>query len=327
MAAVFGNESFEAGTVGQPVTAADTAFSNVNAGWTYVNTPTPPEGLGAQAGRVDVVVGDTAYAQATIPAAPLAVARMYVRVPSVPTSGLVDLAVARGGTSQRARIGLSNGKLVLRNIGTIVWTSADAFPADTWCRLEWRLDNTAGTQQVRMFVGTNVHGTVPDESSTAVTFTKGTEVDVVRFGPANNTLTVPWTAYYDALVISNSFWPGPGYTPTTSGGAITVDAGADQIGVEPWSTVTLTASETGAGTVTSRLWTQTGGPAVTLTGTTTTTATFEAPASLTGESLQFSYVAGYGSGQSIDYVNVTVRAVAERGLVNGQLVPVRILSL
>lgn len=62
--------------------------------------------------------------------------------------------------------------------------------------------------------------------------------------------------------------------------APTADAGADQADIEPFSTVTLTGTGTGT-------WSQTSGTTVTLTGT--NPVTFEAPATLDGETLTFDY--------------------------------------
>lgn len=64
--------------------------------------------------------------------------------------------------------------------------------------------------------------------------------------------------------------------------AITNNAGADQVDVEPYATVTLTGVGPGP-------WSQTGGtPTVTLGGS-GTTRTFEAPATMNGTTLTFTY--------------------------------------
>lgn len=324
MAAIFGTESYETGAVGDTVTSGNTTHSNVGAGWTFEDTPAPPIGLGTKFAKVEVAAGVTSYAQASFTATDICVPRMYVRFPTVPTTGAIDLATARAGASLRARLGIVDGKYVMRNGGTVVWTSTEAVAATVWNRLEWRLNNTTGEQQLRIFRGSNHHGTTADEDSAARTFTSGAAFDQVRFGPANNALTTSWSALYDATIISDVTWPGPGYTGDGGTGSVTVSAGADQIAVEPWQPVTLQATVTGSG-VTSMQWTQLQGTPVALAGATTATATFPAPASIAGEALQFKFAATYATGVASGVTDVTVRAVTERIVVGGVEVPLRIL--
>lgn len=93
-----------------------------------------------------------------------------------------------------------------------------------------------------------------------------------------------------------------------SGAAPTIpvaDAGADQAGIEPLSTVTLDGS--GTNSPTSYAWTQTAGTAVTLSSTTVASPTFTAPANANGTTLTFSLIATNASGSSSpDTVTVTV---------------------
>lgn len=102
-------------------------------------------------------------------------------------------------------------------------------------------------------------------------------------------------------------------------------AGADQVNVEPWSTVTLdgSASEDFDGTIVSYTWTQTAGPAVTLSGP-GPARTFEAPGVLDTTTLTFQLVVNDGSQNSTpDTVNVTVLYATERRIVAGMPVPLR----
>src|SRR5690349_15020352 len=103
MAAIFGTESFENGTVGAALTAANTQFASVQAGWSVTDTPAPPVGLGTLVAQVDVAAATTSYAAASFTATPIVVPRMYVRFPAVPATGSVDIATARAGTGLRAR--------------------------------------------------------------------------------------------------------------------------------------------------------------------------------------------------------------------------------
>jgi hypothetical protein len=112
-------------------------------------------------------------------------------------------------------------------------------------------------------------------------------------------------------------------TPSTSA---TVNAGPDQVDVEPWTTVTLTGAVSGA-TVVSSSWTQTAGTAVTLTGS-GPTRTFTAPGTIAGDTLTFTYSATNPDGAtSSDSVTVTVLPVTERSAAGGVWVPRRLQEL
>ena len=100
------------------------------------------------------------------------------------------------------------------------------------------------------------------------------------------------------------------------------DAGPDQTGIEPWTTVTLTgAASTGAA---SYAWSQAAGPAVTLAGT-GATRTFTAPPSQAGSSFLFSLTVTDGSGvtSTADTVAVTVLPATEFKRVGGAWQPRR----
>jgi hypothetical protein len=89
---------------------------------------------------------------------------------------------------------------------------------------------------------------------------------------------------------------------------LAADAGDDQAGVEPFTTVTLDGSDStsGNGNTLSYLWTQTGGPEVALSGT-GAVRTFEAPASLNGATLTFQLRVNNGAATSTaDTVQVQV---------------------
>lgn len=326
MVAIFGTESFETGPVGATMTATNTGFSGVDPGWTFVDTPATPAGLGSLAGQVVVAAGVASYAQANWTATDIIVPRLYVRFPSIPAVGSVDVATLRAGVSLRARLGIVDGQFVMRNGSTVVWTSTTPVAPAKWHRLEWWTDNTAGEQLLRMFLGDNHHGTSPDESSGAQTFSPGVAADRMRVGPAQSSLTTSWTAIYDAIVVSDVYWPGPGYTDPGSGGggSVSVSAGSDKLGVEPWSTVTLTA--TTVGTVTGVVWSQTGGtPTVVLKPTgDPKVVTFEAPGTIQGASQLFQATATHAGGTVTDSVAVTTRAVTERIVQGGKEVPLRV---
>lgn len=99
------------------------------------------------------------------------------------------------------------------------------------------------------------------------------------------------------------------------------NAGPDQT-VEPWSTVTLTGTETDADSnVTTRAWTQVSGTAMTLAGT-GATRTFTAPGTLAGITLTFRYtVTDSAAATGTDDVVITVLPASERVMIGGSWVP------
>ena len=108
------------------------------------------------------------------------------------------------------------------------------------------------------------------------------------------------------------------WTPPTTVINPTVNAGPDQIDIEPGQTVTLdaSASTVGSGTFTSRLWDQTvGSPIVVINNAATAVATFEAPYTLAGVTLTFRHTAQNSvGGIDSDLVNITVLRCTERSV-------------
>ena len=108
-----------------------------------------------------------------------------------------------------------------------------------------------------------------------------------------------------------------------------VSAGPDQLLLDPWSDapVVLTGTYTdaeGGGSV-AHTWTQTAGPPVVLAGT-GPGRTFVRPKELDGTSLTFEYraVDAQGAVSNPDAVTVSFLPIAERAVINGQDVPMRI---
>lgn len=108
--------------------------------------------------------------------------------------------------------------------------------------------------------------------------------------------------------------------------APTANAGEAQT-VEPYRTVTLTGTDSDSdGTVSTRSWRQVSGPAVTLSGATTATATYKSPGTLAGTSLVFGYtVTDDAAEQSPEStVTHTIMGATERVVIGGVEVPVEI---
>ncbi len=101
--------------------------------------------------------------------------------------------------------------------------------------------------------------------------------------------------------------------------AATMDAGADQAGIEPGATVTLDSSGS-TGVASGRTWSQVSGPAVTLSDDTATSPTFVAPPSLTAETLVFRVTDNATS--AFDEVSIDVLMAARRVKLGGSMTPV-----
>lgn len=103
------------------------------------------------------------------------------------------------------------------------------------------------------------------------------------------------------------------------------NAGSDQTGAEPWSTMYLDGSES-TGNIASFAWTQTAGTAVTLTGSTTVAPSFTVPAKVGGETLTFSLTVTDTNSvtSAADTVNIEVLPPTEYGTQGGVLVPLRL---
>lgn len=124
-------------------------------------------------------------------------------------------------------------------------------------------------------------------------------------------------------IIGVEILAGSSNTPPTAG------AGTDQVDIEPWTTVNLAGTDSDSdGTVVSRQWTQISGTTVTLSGATTANASFTAPATIAGGTLVFQYaVTDDDSAVTTDQVSITVLPVAERAVVGGVEVPLRVLTV
>lgn len=100
------------------------------------------------------------------------------------------------------------------------------------------------------------------------------------------------------------------------------DAGVDQA-VEPYTTVTLDGSES-TGAITAYAWTQTAGTVVTLSSASAQQPTFEAPASLDGETLTFELTVTDGSStSSASVTDVDVLPAVSRRAKSGAWHPLR----
>lgn len=323
MSSIF-TESFESTSNGTALSTSNTTFTTAQAGWTgKSSSPAPATGLGSLYAQCSVAASTARYMEYAYTPAGVLYLRMYCYVPTAAT-GNVDFAAARGAgnTAARARMGTNSAgtKLIIRDNATTVYTSTASIPTGAWFRVEWRLDSTAGQQQLRLFLGANLHGSTPDEDSGNQSYTQGT-VDTFRIGPVNNTLAGAWVMHFDAVKADNATWVG---SAVVSNVAPTCNAGTDQTGVEPFSVVTLSGTDADSdGTIATRAWSGTG--LTFLTGQTTATATAKVRGTIAGETITVTYTVTDNSAASTsDTLTLTVLPVTERAAIGGVLVPLEI---
>jgi hypothetical protein len=150
--------------------------------------------------------------------------RMYFRVSDgTPTS---SFALQNFFESDDTTVGCdvrlsSAGNIQLRAPATTRYTSSTTIAADTWYRLEVKVTSSAtvGHMEARLFIGTNVNGTTPDESfgsSSANWDTGDGTVGGVIFGICATTGQTSYSMSVDDIGISDVDWLGSANPPAAS---------------------------------------------------------------------------------------------------------------
>jgi len=207
----------------------------------------------------------------------------------------------------------TNKLRVFDNLGATIWTSTSALSINTYYRIEIRIQcgvSGNATMSGGYYVGDS---TTPVQTFSVATATTTANILSVHLGKQQNAANTPSTlhTWYDEFAIDNAPTGliGPWSNPGNS--APICDAGIMQTNVEPYSTVTLdgSASHDPDADPLTYAWTQTVGPAVTLSNTTAVKPTFVAPATQAGTTLTFQLVVNDGSVNSTpDTVDVVVAA-------------------
>jgi hypothetical protein len=240
-------ESFEQGTAGAAVTAANTAFSAVGADITFTASAVPSGG--SLAAQVAPATSAARVLQVDYPAAQSTLyRRWYMYMPANPPA-VFTVAQVKGGGAVRASLRIQgSGALVVFNGNTnILSAPSGTVPAGTWMRVEWRIDQPASTQQVRLFYGANLHGDTASYDTGARAFTAGS-VDQSLLGTVTAQQT---TLIFDDVRDSDTTWVGP----ITSGGptVTTLNLAASGSGTLTATVTSVTSSLnlsiTGSGTL------------------------------------------------------------------------------
>jgi len=102
------------------------------------------------------------------------------------------------------------GAIELRDsAATVQATTTTVVPLNAWSRIEYHFvhSTTVGSVEVKMFVGANAEGTVPDETKTASSINTNTNASYLMIGNGNNAATL--TFWLDDIIAGASSYPGP----------------------------------------------------------------------------------------------------------------------
>jgi len=172
---VFAAENFEGGSNGANITTANTSFDLINGTVpTFINDPYN----GTLA--MSVVVGGTAAqsnGRFTYGAGAQAVVyRTFAfKCPSAVPTTVPFLSLLRTSTTEESGLRLnSGGTLGLRNVGTLVYTSATAIVAGGYYVIEQAINQTTGKQTLRIWKNGTLLEASPPQSYTGTTITNGT---------------------------------------------------------------------------------------------------------------------------------------------------------
>lgn len=247
---------------------------------------------------------------------------------SVTLCGAVNSAFA---TAAKFGTNAAGKGVVLNAAGSTLATAATALAADTEYIVEYQVapgsTTSNGTIAVQLYAA-SAPGTLLLNYS-ATTVNAGT-LGLVRGQLGNNDLVAALDVTfddvrYDLATLTAVGPPGANTAPISN-------AGPDQVGIEPWATVTLDgtgSTDPDLGDTITYAWTQTAGTTVTLSSSTASQPTFTAPATIAGTTLTFSLVVtdNNGAASTANTVNVTVLAVTERAVVGGVQVPMRLRAV
>ena len=203
-------ELFNTGPNGTTITTSNTSMTGVDSGITFTSSAIG-EGSFAATGTTS---GATKVMTRSFTAGPIQYIDAVFQLSTLATgSGPFYIMRVRSGSTVRASIRVEDGSLGtagtlrMRNGTTATGTATTAtVTAGQPFRVAWHLDNTAGTQELRLFTGANLWGSTPDAGGTSSgTFNTGT-FDQMSLG---YTLAATGTWIVDSLRIDAADWPAP----------------------------------------------------------------------------------------------------------------------
>lgn len=190
--------------------ADETAISNTNTQFDVVTAAiftadTAKPNVGAVSCRCAV----TASAQSlrnTITTVTTRYLRTYIECDAYPTGTLVFWNAQSGTATSIASVAmLTTGAVRIRDGATTIATSTSTLALSTTHRLEWAVTiGATPAQTLRLFLGPNRDGTVPDETiSGAIT---GASFDRWQFGSSS---AFSWTYWVGRIRADDTSWVGP----------------------------------------------------------------------------------------------------------------------
>lgn len=213
------DDNFDSGSNGTVISSSNSLVTSSFGSPIFSNTHAHSGSLSA---RFQTSSSTQFLAYDSIPGSVLYV-RFYFWMDALPGANTYICSGLGGGAVRRLDMRVNtSGAVAIRNLNTAVATSTTNLTTGAWHRIEWRIDNTASQQQLRLFVGANVEGTTPDYDSGNVSYTQATDIDSLHPGLITSST---WTVYLDDFAASPDGWIGPLSSGTAHTQTITDPAG------------------------------------------------------------------------------------------------------
>lgn len=257
---------------------------------------------------------------------------VYVYLTGTPAAGAFGIRSQTSAAAQGAKLYLSSTRFlqIVGGFGTITAVGA-AVPLNTWVRLEfrWTGNGTNATFTAAWYTG---HSTSPGDTVTSGSVAYALDCAEFRVGFPQTTGSAGgnfWISDWQQNIGSGASFIGPWPTNVTP----TSNAGPDQTGIEPHSTVTLDGSGSfdPDGTISTYNWsvvgTTNGAATPSLSGASSSPSrTFKAPGVLLGTDItcRLSVTDDGGATSATDDVVISVLPVTERWVTGGVEVPVEV---
>lgn len=249
------------------------------------------------------------------------------RISSLPTITAEVLQI-RLNTARGPAVALTAGGNIrlLRADGSSNITGSAVVPIDTDFRITFTVDPATLAMTCAIF---------PDTTSTTPTETvSGTLAATINMTAARDGIisagALGGGVWFDVSwpIDTTDTDPGPRTYPNYPVVAPQANAGSDQNAIEPWSSVALVGTDVEeTNPITSRSWSCVTMPGLTITTTGPGTATYEAPASLSSQSLTFRYAVSASDGTSTDDMVHTILPATEAYLQGSTWTPLRVRPL